>query len=84
MTLPPAAGELWARRSPLEGANNSRKYAQPRWHRVAEVDDFAIITLCHRVLHVPLETTADIPDGECACARCTKPPVAGAFLTAGT
>lgn len=57
------AGGLWARRPLPRGA---------RWHRVATVDDLAIITACHRVIAAPLDAAADAPVSELACARCAQ------------
>ena len=70
--VPVDRGVAWARRQLPEGANYGGKYAEPRWHRVAKVKDLAIFTACNRVIDVPIDTTPDVPDGESACARCTK------------
>ena len=65
------AGEVaWARKRLPEGGVG--EFAEPRWHRIALVNDTAILAACQRVVIGPLDLLADVPDGSFPCRSCTS------------
>lgn len=65
-------GELvWARKRLPEGSVSWGKFAEPRWHRIASVNDTAILAACHRVVVGPLDLLSEVPHGSFSCRSCT-------------
>jgi hypothetical protein len=69
---PPSSGVLWARKRLPEGAVGWGKFAEPRWHRIALVNDRAVVAVCGRVFVAAMDTSDTVPDGAITCRLCTS------------
>jgi hypothetical protein len=63
---------LWARLRWPEGKVSWGKSAEPRWHRVAILNDHAVVAACRRVFVRPLDLNPEVPEGSQACRHCMR------------
>ena len=69
--MDPITGEVvWARRQLPEGSASWGKFTAPRWHRVALVNDNAIVTSCRRVFVAPMDVRSETPEDGKVCRVC--------------
>ena len=61
---------VWAQRRLPEGSASWGRYAEPRWHRIALVNETSVVTQCQRVIVVPVNMRSEVPEGGHACQMC--------------